>query len=288
MSSRLRLAHDALVAEVAPLAGGSLARFDAKGQAMMRPCNMETTDPLAMACYPLVPFPGRIAHARFAFEGREIALTPDPIALPHALHGLGWRRPWRVIEADGTRAMLGFTNDGNEWPWEFEARETFALGETALTIALEIENRAATAMPAGLGLHPFFPGRTVARLTGDMPSIWEAGLDRLPLQLSPVQAVHNFTRGRRIAPLTLDHCFSGSDGPLDIEWEDGPLKLRIDRRGAAHTMIYTPQEHDFFCVEPVSHAPNAVNRDEPADVTGLQVLQPGETMRLECRFEVRS
>jgi aldose 1-epimerase len=54
-----------------------------------------------------------------------------------------------------------------------------------------------------------------------------------------------------------------------------------------HTVIYTPQAHDFFCVEPVSHMPNAVNRPEPADITGLRSLAPGEAMALECRFEVR-
>lgn len=53
-------------------------------------------------------------------------------------------------------------------------------------------------------------------------------------------------------------------------------------------MIYTPQAHDFFCVEPVSHIPDAVNRREPPEMTGLTALPPGETMRLECRFEVRN
>ncbi len=290
---RIRLACGDLLAEVAPEVGGSLARFEARGLEVMRGAvDARSGDVLEMACYPLIPFSGRIAEGRFVFEGREVRLAADPVSHPHALHGLGWRRGWDVAEVSATHAVLALTHEGSTgddgvWPWAFAARETFTLDEAALTIALEIENRAEGAMPAGLGLHPFFSGRTIARLTGDLPFIWESTLERIPIRIAQVQATRKFTRGRRVAPLTLDHCFSGSDGPLDIEWDDKPLKLRIERRGAAHTIIYTPQEQDFFCVEPSSHAPDAVNRREGAEITGLRVLKPGETMRMECRFEVR-
>jgi aldose 1-epimerase len=124
-----------------------------------------------------------------------------------------------------------------------------------------------------------------------LPFIWEATPEALPTNRSAVTAVRNFKGGRRIAPLTLDHCFSGGEGPLDIAWEDRALGLRLTgpdgKRAAAHTVIYTPQAHDFFCVEPVSHAPNAVNLPDSADITGLTILNPGARMTLACRFEVR-
>ncbi|MCE9649095.1 MAG: aldose 1-epimerase [Parvibaculum sp.] len=289
----LHLENGDLAADVCPVAGGSLGRFEARGQAMLRRApDLGATDPLEMACYPLIPFSSRVAHARFRFEGRDVTLPPDALSAPHALHGIGWRRAWDVIEEADTQAEIGFTHQppahGEKgWPWAFEARQTFALDGTALTIAISIANKAETAMPAGLGLHPFFEGRTTAKLTGDLPRIWEADADCLPTHLAEVTAVRKFARGRRIAPLTLDNCFAGGADPLDIEWEDRPLGLRMTRSDTSHTVIYTPQAHDFFCVEPVTHMPNALNRPEPAEVTGLRVLAPGETMRLECRFEVR-
>ncbi|HEY4344535.1 MAG TPA: aldose 1-epimerase [Parvibaculum sp.] len=289
----LHLENGDLSADVCPLAGGSLGRFEAKGQPMLRrAADLGATDPLDMACYPLIPFSSRIANSRFRFGGRDVTLMPDILSDPHALHGLGWRRPWDVIEATDTQAVIGFTHDGpphgeKGWPWAFEARQSFMLGEKALTVAISIENKAETAMPAGLGLHPFFSGRTTAKLTGDLPHIWEANADCLPTHRTDVTPPRNFARGRRIAPMTLDHCFTGGKGPLDIEWEDRRLALRMERSETGHTVIYTPQEHDFFCVEPVSHMPNAVNRPEPAEFTGLRSLAPGEAMRLECRFEVR-
>ncbi|MDR3499357.1 MAG: aldose 1-epimerase [Parvibaculum sp.] len=284
-SRRLRLASGALEAAIAPGAGGSLLSFRAQGQEMMREA-ANHADPLAAACFPMVPFSGRIARGRFAVEGRAVALTPDPIAEPHAIHGFGWRRPWRVEEAAETSAMLAFEYDAAEWPWSFAARQRLDIDETSLSIRLELENRSDEPMPAGLGLHPYFPSRLTARLKASLPFIWEATPDRIPTRRAPVQAVNNFSRGRRVAPLTLDHDFSGSDAAIEIEWEDRPLALRIERPGSDHTIVYTPQERDYFCVEPASHVPDAVNRSEDAAATGLRLLAPGETMTLACRFVV--
>ncbi|MFZ3034846.1 MAG: aldose 1-epimerase [Parvibaculum sp.] len=291
-SDLLHLTCKGLEAWIAPNIGGSLARFDANGQAMMRPASgVKTDDPLEMACYPLLPFIGRIAFGHFRFEGRDITLPAHPLTAPHALHGIGWQRPWQIEEhsAASTRLCLRHrVDETTDWPWDFDAHEQFMLDETTLTITLEIENRAKTAMPSGLGLHPFFEDRLDARLTGDLPYIWEASADVLPTNRTEVSAVRNFKQGRRIAPLTLDHCFSGGQGPLDITWEGRPQGLRIHRGNADHTAIYTPQAHDFFCVEPVTHVPNAVNRPEPTEITGLKTLAPGESMQLTCRLEVLS
>ncbi len=287
----LQLSHGGLSATIAPATGGSLAAFSADGREMMRPFDATLPgaaagDPLAMACFPLVPFSNRIAHGRFVFNGRPVALAPDPIGARHAIHGLGWRRPWTVEAASGREATLVFCHDGGEWPWAFEARQTFTLDGEALTIVLALRNRADEPMPAGLGLHPFFPGRARARLTADLPFVWETGADPLPRARANVPPEWNFARGRALAPLALDHCFSGGAGILRIEWEGQPLALSIERQGSNHAVIYTPRDRDFFCVEPVSHVPDAVNRPEGVDVTGLRVLAPGEEMRLLCRFRV--
>jgi aldose 1-epimerase len=45
--------------------------------------------------------------------------------------------------------------------------------------------------------------------------------------------------------------------------------------------IYSPPGLDFFCIEPVSHMPNAINRSAPPAITGHKLLAPGE------RFDAR-
>ena len=289
--SGLQLSCGALSALVAPDAGGSLAAFSAHGQEMMRQAVPPTSsDALDMACYPLVPFSNRIANGRFRFADRTISLAPAPESPPHALHGIGWRRPWKVASASGRRIELALRHDGDEWPWPFEARETFDLDGSALTIALTLCNRADEPMPAGLGLHPFFPGPAEAKLRADLPYVWETTADKLPIRRVDTPAAWDFAQGRAIAGLDLDTCFSGSGGsaqdPISIEWPNRAWALSIESRGAGHAIIYAPPDRDFFCVEPVSHVPDAVNRPESADATGLRILGPGEEMALACRFAV--
>ncbi len=283
----IHLSLGMLEARIAPLAGGSIASFSAAGQDMLRPLPVaDEHDPMAMACHPLVPFSGRIAWGRFTFEGRTVTLPPDPIALPHAIHGLGWRHPWEVTRSDAQEAMLAFRHPGGDWPWAFEARQHFVLDETALTVTLALINRSETRMPAALGLHPFFPSRHSARLTARLPFMWDMTSDLMPARRIDVPEGLDFARGRDLAPLSLDDCFAGNDGALLIEWSDRRHALHITRPGAADTIIYTPREHDFFCVEPSTHVPNGFNLDGPPEITGLRVLEPGEETRLACRFEV--
>ena len=40
--------------------------------------------------------------------------------------------------------------------------------------------------------------------------------------------------------------------------------------------VYTPPGHDYFCVEAVSHAPDAINHLEVPPEQAMRVLQPGE------------
>ena len=63
------------------------------------------------------------------------------------------------------------------------------------------------------------------------------------------------------------------------------MKLNVaSSPNLGHFVVYTPPGKDFFCAEPVSHMPDAINRmDEPEH--GLIVLHPGETMTAEYKFE---
>jgi len=292
----LKLACGALEATLAPETGGSIARFTVRHedgvQELLRPlpAGVEAPGPLDMACYPLVPFSGRITNGRFSFGGREVRLPPDEICVPHAIHGRGWRTSWEVMETDAAHARLCFVHEGGDaawpWPWSFTGEQDFRLTVGALTVAMTLTNRADEPMPGGLGLHPFFEARSRARLATALPFVWESGAGGVPVGLASTPEKWRFDAGRPMKNVEVDHCFSGSGGRFAIAWEDRPFTLRIEAEGAPHAIVYAPPGEDFFCAEPVSHAPDAVNRAEPPEVTGLVSLAPGETMTLRCRFLV--
>src|SRR3546814_3346025 len=83
-------------------------------------------------------------------------------------------------------------------------------------------------------------------------------------------AVRNFRQGRRIAPLTLDHCFSGGRSPLDIAWEDRPQGLRIHRGNANHRSEEHTSElqslmrtsYAVFCLQKQTHSNNTKNTND--------------------------
>ena len=52
------------------------------------------------------------------------------------------------------------------------------------------------------------------------------------------------------------------------------------------TVVYVPAGAEHFCVESVSHMTDAVNRSEPAAVTGLRWLAANETLGGTVRYDV--
>ena len=67
----------------------------------------------------------------------------------------------------------------------------------------------------------------------------------------------NAARSRSVASEPLDNCFTGWNGEARIP---GP---RIHADGIfGNLQVFTPAGADFFCVEPVSHVPDAINRPE--------------------------
>jgi len=292
----LRLEIDEFRAILDPALGGVVRRFDRLGPdgevvPVLRPAAAAASDPLDMACFPLVPFSNRIAEARFFFDGREIRLTHNFPPEPHAIHGDGWRVPWHAAVQADHAATLSYEHepaaDGRpEWPWRYRAVQDVALSSRGLTVRLALTNLDGTPMPAGLGLHPYFPKLPAARLTARLGGIWINGPDKLPAERRPADA----SLGSNLIDHALDNCFDGWDGTARIGLHGpggGPPEVAPPRLQVAidadpvfgHLVIFVPPGEDYFCVEPVSHLNDAVNRTGPdGPATGLRVLAPGETL----------
>ena len=96
----LSLRSGRLGLDLAPEAGGSIARFTADASIdLFRPTTPDAVASgrgNASSLYPLVPFSGRIANGRFVFDGTEIVLKPNWPGVRHPMHGDGWAKPWTV------------------------------------------------------------------------------------------------------------------------------------------------------------------------------------------------
>jgi aldose 1-epimerase len=270
---------------IAPERGGAILAFRDAGFDLLRSWDGVADGPLAYACFPLVPFSGLVAHARFTFAGRSHALEPVPGHAPHAIHGHGWTSPWRLVAAGDDHATVELVLDRADDPFHYRALQRYALREGRLEIELAVTNLAHEAMPFGLGLHPYFH-RPGALLSAEVGGVWLPDADNLPRRHELVPIPWGFRLWRRVAELELDHEFTGWTGLARIDWPAAGRALEIAADPPfRHLVVYVPPGEDFFCVEPVSHVADGFNlMTRGAADTGVRILAPGETMGGTIRF----
>jgi aldose 1-epimerase len=243
------------------------------------------------SCYPLIPYSNRIAHGSFTFEGTEQRLALNFGDHPHSIHGNAWQKPWQVMEADEARCrfVLSHRPVGDEargWPYAYRAEQIFELSSDELALTLLLENEDHRAMPAGLGLHPFFPRHPECRLQFAAECIYPNGEDSLPTDSMSVPDVWNYRTMRELGEPRLDNCFAGWGGTARIAYVREKIVLSIKADPLlSHLVVYIPAGRTFFAVEPVSHVNNAVNRRNPTG-DGLRILKPGERLTAQVRFGV--
>lgn len=277
------LAGGELTLELLPDLGAAVATLRFQGRDVLRPTAAGATDPFDTAAFALVPYANRIEGGRFRAGGREVRLERNAPGQAHPLHGHAWRRPWRVESVARDRAALSFEHAADSWPWRYAATQTLTLQGASLEVRLTLENRDTTPMPAGLGWHPYFHKGRGALLRAQLEGVWLTDEEQLPSELALGTRFGQWDRGDALArPHLVDHCHTGWGGVAQILLPEERLRLTLTASRPLHWLhIYSPPEKDFFCIEPVSQMPDAVNRPEPAAVTGNRLLAPGE--RLDAR-----
>ncbi|MEQ8857498.1 MAG: aldose 1-epimerase [Pseudomonadales bacterium] len=283
----LHLRHGPFELDLAPEVGGSVAAFRAHGVDLLfndERARRGVDDVLGMSAFPLLPFCGRIAGSRFEFAGRRVELPGNLPPEPHAIHGHGWRDAWTTEWSTHSSAALRFEHPADAWPWRYEARQTLTLDRHGLSVELELTNLDAAEMPAGLGWHPYFPRRDAA-LAADVRNIWPSGADMIPAGAAALDDACDLRRPRAVAGLALDDAFGAGPGGATLIWPDRTLALSAEPP-LGFLVVYTPAGRDTFCVEPISHVPDAVNSALAPALTGLRVLGSGRSLATRITLSV--
>jgi len=287
------IASGGWTAEIAP-AGGAIVSLALRGAPILRPTADATRragEVRHMACYPLVPYANRIGQGRFGFGGVEHQLAANFAGSPHTLHGVGWRRAWRIEACDDHACSLALEHrplgDGPAtWPFAFDARQRFALDADGLTVTISVTNAGDTDAPAGVGLHGFFPRRAGQKLAFASRGALLNGADMLPSgRVSGGD--WDFSAGQVVGGAALDNDFYGWDGVAEMAADEGPRVIMRASAAFGVLRVYTPEGADFFAAEPVSHRADAINH--PGDPDGaMTVLAPGTVLEGEVRFMVEA
>ena len=248
----LTLAGDGLEVEIAPVAGGRIARIRCDGiEQLVGHGDHDSVAAISWGSYPMVPWCGRIRDGRFVFDGQAYELPRNLGG--HAIHGVGYLLPWRVSEHSARHAVLELAlPDDARWPFGGEARQKIALEGRRLTLELSV-TAGARAMPVTLGWHPWFrkPERLEFRPEAMYPR--DAG----NITLSP-------PGGLRPGPW--DDCFVNR---VPVVVHRGGQRIVLD--SACSDWVVYDEPAFATCVEPQTAPPDGFNLSPDCR------LEPGQT-----------
>ncbi|MBE1162016.1 aldose 1-epimerase [Dyella acidiphila] len=281
--------------QVLPAQGGGLGSFEwlARDAAfsLLRPYRAAPAndgaafDPNRLACYPLVPWSNRISGGGFDFAGTSVALSPNCPGEPYPIHGSGWRRSWAVQSHGGEQIQLRLDERAPDG-YSYRAMLTYALRGNALEIGLSISNTGDAALPFGLGLHPFIALHDGVSLHAPAARVWQNdGRSPLPSANVPVPADWDFRQPQVLPREVLNHCFLPWSGEASVNWPRQGMRMQILANVDAF-LLYTPDDADFFCFEPVDHPIDAVHLPGGPLAHGMTALAPGEHLCRHFSFRV--
>jgi aldose 1-epimerase len=256
----------------------------------------------------LYPFPSRIRHGVYSFEGEDYALKMNEASRNNALHGFVHGRPFAVISQEVTplHAQLvlryDYAGDTAGYPFLFSLTVTYELVQAdqlplgsnpaddkmcALRLSYFAQNTGTTRSPAAFGWHPYFmfseeaieemnltlPGRTAIVLDGDM----------IPNGRQPVNAPETVDlRDRQLdTPFLVEPTgtsdLSGPYAETTLTSLKTGVRLIVGQQTGDNKLNYlvcfTPPRRDSIAIEPLTANVNAFNNGD-----GLSVLNPGEAL----------
>lgn len=176
--------------------------------------------------------------------------------------------------------------------YHYRVSQAFHLTADTLTVTLSVTNKGAETLPFGTGWHPYFPLSPQTRIQAQASCYWReqeqwlAGefCEQLPQELDFNQ----------LAPLPrqwVNNGFAGWNGQARIEQpQEGYAIIMETTPPAPCYFIFVSDPafdkgyaFDFFCLEPMSHAPDDHHRPEGGD---LIALAPGESTISEMSLRV--
>ena len=243
----------------------------------------------------LYPTPNRVRDSRLVFEGHTYEFQPNNGT--HFIHGLVRDVPWTcdapiISEEDvSVTAHIGF-EPGTEAYRSFPIRNalelTYTLRPGAIRLGFAVHNfDDHHRLPFGLAIHPYF------RIIGPRQSVrlqvparrWMEAVDLLPTgQLVDLEDGPADLRSPvSLADLDLDDVFWGleTNKPQVIYYDHIGKKATLTAsRLFTHSVVYTPQGMQFFCVENQSCSTDAHNLHARGleKEAHLTILEPGELL----------
>ncbi|AQG78230.1 aldose 1-epimerase [Spirosoma montaniterrae] len=256
----------------------------------------------------LYPFPSRIRHGIYRFEGEDYALAMNEVSRDNALHGFVHGRVFSVISQETTpnyaRLTLRYDYAGDTvgYPFPFSLTMVYELALAnrlllgshvendqmcALRVSYAALNTGPTPCPAAFGWHPYFTftEEPIDDLTLSLPARSQITLNdsMLPSGKQPLENAETFSlRDRELdTPFAVEPTGIPAVGQPFAETvltstKTGAKLIVGQQTGAGklnYLVCYTPGRRDSIAIEPQTASVDAFNNGD-----GLAVLNPGDVL----------
>ena len=237
----------------------------------------------------LMPFPSRIPHGQYTFQGQTHQLAVSDDFRPHAMHGFLRGVFWEMTHrspAEITFSVVVKESDFPGYPFALRVSVTYRLNERGLVCDFQAENAGTTDAPFGAGFHPYF---TVGS------SLIDSDLLTVPFERQQIGGEttlvagtkHDFLTTRAVGSLAANAVYTSPRRD-----SNGRARVRLNAPDQSRCVtVWMDETFDYvvlysgdtqpdslrrraLAIEPWTCAPNAFNYPE----RGLTVLKPGQTL----------
>ncbi len=244
----------------------------------------------------LYPTPNRVRDGVFTFGGRVFRFPPNMGR--NFIHGLVRELPWAcgepAVTPQGLTITARYTMAPGSAPYElFPIRNTLELtyllrpGAVRLLFTVRNEDEREL-LPFGLAIHPYF------RIIGPREQVriqvpakrWMEAVELLPTGrlLELAQGPADLRQPTPLTHLNLDDVFWGLEPaqPQVIYYDHLGTKITLTASELfTHSVVYTPQGRDYFCLENQSCSTDAHNLYARGlqEAAHLTILAPGQSLQ---------
>ena len=280
-SGLIELTAGDATATVAPEEGGLLLSLNVGGHELLV-ARREVAKPVPWyGSFLMAPWVAELSLGQLEFRGQHAQIPPNEGR--HAIHGLVATGAWEVADVGPTAAKLVRRLE-RPWPFGGTVSQDIRLDAHGITLEAEIQAEG-VAMPAALGWHPWFacPDPDIVRVGVDAAFELELGGETLPTGgIRPAAGDSDLRFAPILGKRQLDTVFLDATSPALLRLPELDLQLRFD---PAIDIVVVFTSPGAVCIEPWSAWPDAIRMAAAGHPSGIQVLEPGESLRRWTRWE---
>jgi aldose 1-epimerase len=213
----------------------------------------------------MAPWAGRIKNNEVVFNGKHF---PQEINFQEwAIHGTVAFEEGKVQNQTSTSVeIIHETND--LWPIKMEIVQKWFITHNFVKCQVLVSSSSGE-FPAEIGWHPWFK----RQLKKGKPARF--GIEAISQYKKDGKLITlNETKPIGIPPF--DDTFDVPSGKGFIEWPDA---LRVDFLSDVDTFVIFDEPKDFFCIEPQTGPPDAINQPR-------HIVSPGKPLEASVKWEV--